>query len=136
MASLFTRIVNGEIPSVKVYEDEQTLAFMDINPASRGHVLVICKEEHASMLDVPPDLVAAVAQTTQRVARAVVAALNPDGFNIVQNDGSAAGQVVFHYHVHIVPRTKGDGVSPFGRQGSVDSSVLEEVAAEIRKHIA
>lgn len=135
MASIFTRIVNGEIPSVKVYEDDQTLAFMDINPASRGHVLVICKQEYASLLDVPPDVVAAVAQTTQRVARAMVAALTPDGFNVVQNDGTAAGQVVFHYHVHIIPRTKGDRVSPFARHGSANIPELEAVAAEIKKHI-
>ncbi|NJN66546.1 MAG: HIT family protein [Chloroflexaceae bacterium] len=131
MASIFSRIVTGEIPSAKVYEDEHTLAFMDINPASRGHTLIICKEEYPGLLDVPPRLVEAVARTTQRVARAIMTTLQPDGLNIVQNNGAAAGQVVFHYHIHIVPRWKGDQVSPFSRQGKADPQELQELATMI-----
>jgi histidine triad (HIT) family protein len=136
MASVFTRIVNGEIPAAKVYEDEQTLAFMDINPAAKGHTLVICKPEYPGLLDVPPDMVAAVMQTTQRVARAILQALQADGFNIVQNNGAAAGQVVFHYHVHIVPRWQGDGVSPFAQKQSADPAELQELADRIRAHLS
>jgi histidine triad (HIT) family protein len=136
MASIFTRIVNGEIPAAKVYEDDVTLAFMDINPAAKGHTLVICKQEFASMLDVPADHLAAVARTTQKVARAVVTAMNADGFNIVQNDGPAAGQVVFHYHVHIVPRWKGDGITaPFSRTFNADPSELQQHAQTIKECI-
>lgn len=135
MASIFTRIVRGEIPSAQIYEDEHTIAFMDINPASKGHALVICKEELPGLLDVPPELITAVAMTTQRVARAIVSALKPDGFNILQNNGAAAGQIVFHYHVHIIPRWNGDGVSPFARQFSADPQELENLAAEISAHI-
>ncbi len=131
MASIFSRIVSGEIPAAKLYEDDQTLAFLDINPASKGHSLVICKEELPDLLSLPPDLVAAVARTTQLVARAIVAALQPDGFNIVQNNGAAAGQVVFHYHVHIIPRWNGDrALSPW-RPGSATPEELQELAATI-----
>jgi histidine triad (HIT) family protein len=135
MSSIFSKIVLGEIPSTPVYEDENTLAFMDINPAAKGHTLVICKAEHPSMLDVPPEILAAVAHTTQRVARAIVAALKPDGFNIVQNNGAAAGQVVFHYHVHIVPRWQGDNVSPFSRGQDSSPEELQRIATLIKEHL-
>ncbi|NJN19476.1 MAG: HIT family protein [Oscillochloris sp.] len=132
MASIFTRIVNGEIPSAKLYEDDLTLAFLDINPASRGHTLVICKQELSGLLDLTPELVVAVAQTTRKVARAVVEAFQPDGFNIVQNNGKAAGQVVFHYHVHIIPRWDGDRVMTSWKPGSATPDELQASAAAIR----
>lgn len=135
MSSIFTRIVNGEIPAAKVYEDEHTLAFMDINPASRGHTLVICKEEYPDLLTTPAELVAAVAVTTRRVAQAIVAALQPDGFNIVQNNGAAAGQVVFHYHVHIIPRWEGDRAVRGWEPGTADMAELHALATLIRAQI-
>ena len=131
MASIFSRIINGEIPAAKVYEDDQTLAFLDINPASRGHTLIIPKQELPTLLDLPPELLTAVALTTQRVARAVMAALHPDGLNIVQNNGSAAGQVVMHYHVHIIPRWEGDRAVKHWKPGEASSEELREVAAAI-----
>lgn len=133
MASIFSRIVKGELPSAKVYEDEKTLAFMDIQPASRGHTLIICKEEYHGLLDIPPDTLAAVTRTVQRVAGAINKALKPDGFNILQNNGSAAGQVVFHYHVHIIPRWSGDGFGPFKvMEGNADPEELQQIASQIR----
>lgn len=135
MSSVFSRIVSGEIPASRVYEDEQTLAFMDINPASRGHVLVICKEEHPDLLTTPPELLAAVARTTQRVARAIMEALKPDGFNVIQNNGAAAGQVVFHYHVHIIPRWEGDRAVRSWKPGNANAAELQELAAVIHAHI-
>jgi histidine triad (HIT) family protein len=135
MASIFSRIVSGEIPAAKVYADDTTLAFMDINPATRGHTLVICKSEYPGLLDVPSDVLADVARTTQRVARALMAALQPDGFNIIQNNGPAAGQVVFHYHVHIIPRWDGDQAVKTWKPGQADPNELQDVAAQIRAHI-
>lgn len=135
MASIFARIVSGEIPSAKVYEDDHTYAFLDINPASRGHTLVICKEERAGLLDLPPELAAAVARTTQLVARALVDALAPDGFNIVQNNGAAAGQVVFHYHVHIIPRWEGDRALAHWKPGSAAPDELRDLAAQIAARV-
>ena len=108
MPSIFSKIVSGEIPALKIYEDQETLAFMDINPASRGHALVISKDEYADLYAIPPETLAAVRRTVQRVALALRAALQPDGLNIIQNNGAAAGQTVFHYHVHVIPRWEGD----------------------------
>ncbi|MFP4438078.1 MAG: HIT family protein [Chloroflexaceae bacterium] len=135
MASIFSRIVQGEIPAAKIYEDDQTLAFLDINPATRGHALVICKEEYPDLLSVPPDLLAAVVQTTQKVARAITEALKPDGYNVMQNNGSAAGQEVFHYHVHIVPRWEGDNAVRAWKQGTADTQELQELATLISQQV-
>ncbi|RRR76363.1 MAG: HIT family protein [Candidatus Viridilinea halotolerans] len=136
MASIFSRIVHGEIPAAKIYEDDLTLAFLDINPASHGHALVICKQELAGLLDLPPELVAAVAQTTQRVARAINTVLQPEGMNIVQNNGAAAGQTVFHYHVHIIPRWGGDDVLLPWRPGQLSASERDALQAQLRAALA
>ncbi|HMO57514.1 MAG TPA: HIT family protein [Roseiflexaceae bacterium] len=132
MASIFTRIVLGEIPAIKIYEDDATLAFMDISPASRGHTLVITKAEHADLIGMPAELVAQVARTVQHVAQAIHTALAPDGINIIQNNGAAAGQTVFHYHVHIIPRWEGDAVLKLWAPQTVASVELQEIADRIR----
>lgn len=131
MSSIFSRIVRGEIPAAKLYEDDLTFAFLDVNPGSRGHALVICKEELPDLLSLPPELVAAVARSTQIVARALMAALKPDGINVVQNNGAAAGQVVFHYHVHLIPRWEGDGAVRGWRPRQSTPDELRELAALI-----
>lgn len=136
MTSIFSKIVRGEIPSTKVYEDEHTLAFMDINPAARGHVLVICKEEYPDIFALPEDLLLATARTTQHVARALRDALRPDGINIIQNNGAAAGQVVFHYHVHLIPRWDGDSAVRLWRPQAADQHELQTVAEQIRQALA
>ncbi|MCC8993874.1 MAG: HIT family protein [Candidatus Contendobacter sp.] len=129
---LFCKIVRGEIPAVRVYEDEHTLAFMDVFPASEGHTLVIAKAHAANLLELAePDLLA-VTVTTQRVARAVSQALTPDGFRINQFNGAAAGQSVLHYHVHIVPIREGQRAGAHGRE-KADPAALEVVAARIRQ---
>ena len=135
MDTIFTRIIKGEISCVRVYEDEHTFAFMDIAPAARGHTLVISKEPYPQLTDVPADVLAAVAQTTKRVAQAIVLALHPDGFNIVQNNGAAAGQTVFHYHVHIIPRWQGDNALQHWQPGSSDAAELQELADQIRAQL-
>lgn len=136
MASIFTRIVNGEIPAVKLYEDDTTLAFMDISPASRGHCLVIPKQEVPDLFDLPAELVAALAATTQRVARALKTALQPDGLNVIQNNGAAAGQTVFHYHVHLIPRWHGDDALKLWTPGSSSPAELEQIAQDVRAALA
>lgn len=132
MPSIFTRIVNGEIPAAKVYEDADTLAFLDINPASRGHTLVICKAEIATLTELSDAQLIATARTTQRVAAAVQQALQADGFNIVQSNGTAAGQEVFHYHVHIIPRWTNDGVFTFWRPQSIAKDAMTTIADSIK----
>lgn len=136
MASIFARIVAGEIPAIKVYEDDETLAFMDINPATPGHTLVVLKQELPGLLDLPPELLVKIMLTTQRVARAIVATLKPHGFNIIQNNGRAAGQTVFHYHIHIIPRWDNDNALPLWEPNKPDREVLLSMAAAISAAIA
>ena len=103
--NIFARILRGEIPSVKVWEDEEVLAFMDVFPQSEGHVLVISRTSQArNLLEVEPDTLARLTAATQRTARAVEKALRPEGFQIMQFNGEAGGQTVFHLHFHIIPR--------------------------------
>ncbi len=111
MDFLFCKIVNGEIPCTKVYENEKVLSFMDISPMSDGHVLVIPKKHGSTILELPETDFLAVMSATKKVAQAVKKALNPDGINILQLNGEAANQVVPHLHVHIVPRWSGDGLT-------------------------
>lgn len=136
MPSIFSKIVSGEIPALKIYEDQATLAFMDISPASRGHALVISKDEHPDLYSLPPETLAAVTQTVQRVARGLRGALQPDGINIIQNNGAAAGQTVFHYHVHIIPRWEGDSAVRLWQPGSADQAELRALAEQIGSAIA
>ncbi len=135
MPSIFTRIVNGEIPAIKVYEDAETLAFLDINPASRGHTLVICKAEIATLTELTDAQLIATARTTQRVAAAVQRALHADGFNIVQSNGAAAGQEVFHYHVHIIPRWHNDGVFTFWHPQHFEKDAMATIADSIKNAV-
>ncbi|MEK7714999.1 MAG: HIT family protein [candidate division NC10 bacterium] len=105
----FCKIRDGEIPSLKVYEDEHTLCIMDINPLTRGHCLVLTKSHAPTIWDADvADLQAAIA-TAKRVAEALKAAVQPDGLNMLQANGAAAFQSVFHYHLHLIPRWNNDG---------------------------
>ncbi|HNP73034.1 MAG TPA: HIT family protein [Kouleothrix sp.] len=136
MPSIFSRIVSGDIPAIRVYEDHATLAFMDINPAARGHALVIPKDEHADLFSIPPETLAAVARTVQRVALAMREVLRPDGVNIIQNNGAAAGQTVFHYHVHIIPRWEGDNALRLWKPQAADQADLRTLAEQLGQALA
>lgn len=105
---VFCRIVAGDLPCLTLYEDDDTLAMMDINPGNEGHALVIPKAHHANLFELPDDALAACARTARRVASAVQSALAPDGLNLVQANGAGAGQSVFHFHIHVLPRRAGD----------------------------
>lgn len=111
-SNVFARILRGELPSHTVYEDAQTLAIMDIMPRADGHVLVIPKVACRNLLDAAPEALAAVALTTQRLARAVTAAFDADGVTVQQFNEAAGGQVVFHLHVHVMPRHEGVALRP------------------------
>ncbi len=108
---IFCKIVAGEIPCIKVYEDESALAFMDISPLNEGHLLVIPKEHFETILDVEPELYGRLAAILCRLAKAVNAGLAPDGMNLMQLNGKAGNQVVPHVHLHLVPRWTGDGLT-------------------------
>lgn len=108
---IFCRLVAGEIPSARVYEDALTIAFMDIGQVNPGHVLVATKRHAATLLDITPEEAAAVMQTAQHVARAVMAVFNPPGLTLLQANGREGDQTVFHFHLHVVPRHADDGIA-------------------------
>lgn len=128
---VFCGIVRGDIPAIRVHEDEHSLTFMDIQPASPGHTLVIPKVHAPNLFEISETDLAAVTLTTQRIARAVRKALAPDGIRIMQTNGAAAGQTVFHYHVHIIPMQDGQRVGAHGRQRA-DPESLKELAVLIQ----
>lgn len=112
MACVFCDIVSGSAPAVRIHEDDRYLAILDIRPIVRGHTLVIPKEHHVDLTDTPPQIVAGMMTLGQRIARAARASgLHADGNNVVINDGKAAFQSVFHIHLHVAPRQRGDKLS-------------------------
>ena len=128
---IFCAIAEGEIPSFKVYEDEHVLAYLDINPFSKGHTLVIPKKHSAGLLDTDDETLAVVVARVKKVAARLKEKLGCDGFNIVQNNGEAAGQTVRHVHFHIVPRWNGDDASSCVNQKG-DMETLKALAEEVR----
>jgi len=105
---LFCKIIAGEIPCFKLYENDETLAFMDINPANEGHALVIPKEHAKDVYAVSDAAITATVKTAKKIAAAVDKTLSPDGLNLLQCNGPAAAQSVFHFHMHVLPRREGD----------------------------
>ena len=106
---LFCKIVAGEIPSYKIYEDEKFLAFLDTNPVNKGHILVIPKEHSKNILEMEDTPIKEMAVITKKLAKYIKEKLNADGINIISNINTTAGQVIFHTHTHIIPRFKNDG---------------------------
>jgi histidine triad (HIT) family protein len=129
--NIFARILRGELPKVALYEDDLTLAFLDIMPSVTGHTLVIPKEPAETIFDLSPEGAAAVMRTTQKLARAVKTALAVEGVMLVQLNGTAAGQSVPHLHFHILPREHGLDLKFHGRT-MVDPKTLEPIAERIR----
>lgn len=128
--NIFAKILRGEIPSSKVYEDADTLAFMDIMPRADGHLLVIPKTPCRNVLDATPDQLAAVMNTVQKMARAVMKAFDADGVTIQQFNETAGGQEVFHLHFHVLPRHDGVSMRPPGKMGDFD--LIAEHAEKIQ----
>ena len=129
--NIFAKIIRGEIPCVKVFEDAATLAFMDVMPEADGHVLVLPKEAAQDILDLSADGLAAMMATVQKVAKAVDKALTPDGILLKQYNRAPAGQSIFHVHFHVLPRWEGVALAPHGKV-MVEATRLEPVAAKIR----
>ena len=129
--NVFAKILRGEIPCVKLYEDEKTLSFMDVMPQAEGHALVIPKEAAENILELSPNGAAALMATTQKIAKAVKKGLNAPGIMLAMLNGAPAGQSVFHVHFHVIPRAAGIDLGLHAR-AMVDSKTLEPVAAKIR----
>jgi histidine triad (HIT) family protein len=136
---IFCSIVDGDIPSHKVYQDEETYAFLDANPLARGHTLVIPKAHHERVDDMPADVAGAVGRTIAAVVPGVEAAVDAPASTIAYNNGRAAGQEVPHVHAHIVPRFSDDGAGPvhalFGDPGGADDEELAAVAEGVADHL-
>lgn len=134
--NIFAKILSGAIPSHKVYEDADVLAMMDVFPQSRGHTLVLPKAPSRNLLDADPAVLARVLPTIQRIARAVVAATNADGFRLVQFNEAVAGQSVYHLHFHIVPAYEGVEIARHGASGKADDAELARLAQAIAARLA
>ena len=132
---IFCKIIAGDIPSFKLYEDDNSFAFMDINPASEGHALVIPKEHAANVYAVSDEAIAATVTTAKKIATAIDKTLNPQGLNLVQCNGPAAAQSVMHFHMHVLPRSKGDELTLNWGIVPGDMDAIGELAARIRKNI-
>ncbi len=132
--NVFAKILRGEVPAHKVFEDDATLAFMDIMPQTRGHTLVIPKAEAENIFDLSPEMLTATILTTRKVAAAVRAAFEPEGMMIGQLNGAMAGQTVFHLHFHIIPRYEPGGFRFHGKPAE-DPDLLADHAAAIRAHL-
>ena len=132
---LFCKMVAGQIPVTKIYENDDILAFLDIGPISDGHTLIIPKRHYEKLDECPPELLAKVASLLGKIAKAVSTAMKPDGYNVLCNNGRAAGQVINHLHFHIIPRMTGDGV--FNRWPSYKyaEGKIEEIANQIHEKL-
>lgn len=132
---IFCKIANGEIPSATVYEDSICRVILDVNPANKGHALVIPKEHYDDIYSMDADTASKVFTIATEVAKAQKAELNPDGLNIVQNNGEAAGQTVFHFHMHVIPRYIKDNVNIKWLPEKPEADELEALSKALRKRI-
>lgn len=133
---IFCRIIAGQIPSTRVFEDEHTLAFMDLGQVNPGHVLIAVKKHAANLFELDDVQAAAVARASTRVARAIRDAFKPEGLSVYQANGKAAGQTVFHYHVHLLPRHEADGMELTWPVKNPPREILESYAERIQKKFA
>ena len=132
---IFCKIANGEIPSATVYEDSICRVILDVNPANKGHAPIIPKEHFDNIYSMDAETAAKIFTIATEVAKAQKAELNPDGLNILQNNGEAAGQTVFHFHMHLVPRYIKDNVTMTWIPGKADTEELSALSKALRKRI-
>ena len=130
---IFCKHANGDIPTRMIYEDDNFAVFMDMSPAAKGHSLVVPKEHYANIYEMPAELVGEAMKVAQKMAIKLTEALHADGFNIVQNNGEVAGQTVFHFHMHLIPRYKEEKAVIFWTPQTVSAEELDETLAEIVK---
>jgi len=136
MSTIFEKIIGGEIPSNKVYEDDDTFAFLDADPINPGHTLVIPKKPYKDIYEIPEDAYLAVMKTVRKLAPVTKEAVGADGVNLGQNNEPAAGQEVFHFHVHIMPRFEGDGHTHWqGAENYHEGKKGSEIAQKITENL-
>ncbi len=132
---LFCKIIAGEIPNTKVYEDENTYAFMDITPVIPGHVLMVPKEHSRNIFDASDEVLSKIAPVLKKISRAVKDATGSDGINVHENNEPASGQVVFHLHFHIIPRFENDGLKMWHGREYSSPAEMSELAEKIKKEL-
>ncbi len=133
--SIFTKIINREIPANILYEDDHVIAFLDLFPLSKGHTLVVPKNQEQDMLSSSEDDLARIMNVIRKIAPVIRDTVDADAFNVLTNVGAEAGQSIFHTHFHIVPRTKDDGVLPWN-SGEAKPEELSELAAQIKNELS
>lgn len=129
---VFCKILNGDIPSTKLYEDDDFAIILDIGPATFGHALVLPKNHYANIYEMPDELLSKSIRLAKLWGEKLVKALGADGLNLVQNNGLAAGQTVFHYHLHLIPRYEGDAVGDLWTPGSLTDKQREEIIEKMK----
>ena len=129
---IFCKIANGEIPAATLYEDENFRVILDLGPASKGHALILPKSHAANIYELSDEMAAKAMILAKKMATALTAALKCDGFNIVQNNGECAGQTVFHFHMHLIPRYEGDQVGITWKPGTLTDEVKNEILEKLK----
>lgn len=129
---IFCKIANGEIPAATLYEDEDFRVILDLGPASKGHALILPKVHAANIYELSDEMAAKAMVLAKKMAGVMTEALECDGFNILQNNGEPAGQTVFHFHMHLIPRYKGDGVGLTWTPGELTEEVRQEILAKVK----
>jgi len=135
MDCIFCKIIKGEIPSTKVYEDENIISFLDIAPANKGHCLVMPKEHYETLIDAPEEILNYTLKVGKKIARAMSSSLGNDGFNVLINNNKSAGQLVPHMHIHVIPRFKGDGVRLDWTPKKYKDKEINDFAEKIKKFL-
>jgi len=137
MDCIFCKIINGEIPAVKVLDEELVVAFMDINPSSKGHMLVVPKNHAENIFEIPEGDLAALIKAVKKCAKAVKEALNAEGITILQLNGKASDQIVPHLHIHVIPRWENDGLSvSTWEMEPGDMEEIQEIALKVKEYLS
>lgn len=128
---IFCKIANGEIPSATIYEDEDFRVILDMGPAAKGHALLLPKKHFSNLFELEDEIAGKALKVAKKVAEKMTKALDCDGFNLVQNNGEVAGQTVFHFHIHLIPRYQGDGIEEFWNPMEISDTYMEETRKRI-----
>ena len=131
---IFCKLANGDIPTATLYEDDDFRVILDLGPASKGHALILPKQHYADIYEIPEDVAGKAFALAAKMAKKMTAALDCDGFNIVQNNKAVAGQTVFHFHMHLIPRYEGDKVGLGWKVGTLTDKDKEEILEKMQEN--
>lgn len=135
MDCIFCKLAGGEIPTATLYEDDDFRVILDQGPATKGHALILPKQHYADIYEIPEETAARAMVLAKRMAGVMTEAFQCDGFNLVQNNGEAAGQTVFHFHLHLIPRYQGDNAGISWKPGTLDETTKEELIRAVREKL-